>query len=289
MSDKSDAESTDSVEEIITVRQLPVPRLKQLREDPVFIRTALDRDSGRGSERTKDSSRDGSSAAPFPPIIRLNVGGHLYMTRLSTLLKYSDSMLAAMFSGRHQVDQDKDGNYFLDSNGHIFGQILEFLRNGSLPEKKDTLMVYRDANYYGLHELVDKLSLRPEIAAYTVREAQKAQFPNYAEVRELVIRTAIVNASVNRVGEVNIYAFRKEFVPKAHNFNTLHACIADQAHVIVGPWESAADEENFVRCLETDLVEDGYNVKPHEAKRKCRYYNGQTCQKFIFRVTIIFD
>ncbi|KAL8562532.1 hypothetical protein ACOMHN_045797 [Nucella lapillus] len=289
MSDKSDAESTYSVEEIITVRPLPVPRLKPVRADTLFIKPVLDRDSGRSSEGTKDSSRDGTSGSSFPPIIPLNVGGHLYMTRLSTLLKYSDSMLAAMFSGRHQVDKDKDGNYFLDSNGHVFGQILEFLRNSSLPGKENTLLVYRDANYYGLHELVDQLSLRPEIAAITVREAQKAQFPNYSEVRELVIRTAIVNASVNRVGEVNIYAFRKEFVPKAHNFNANHACVVDQAHVIVGPWESLADEENYIRCLENDLTEDGYNVKPHEAKRKCRYYNGQTCQKFLFRVTIIFD
>ena len=211
------------------------------------------------------------------------------MTRLSTLLKYSDSMLAAMFSGRHQVDKDKDGNYFLDSNGQVFGQILEFLRNGSLPTKENTYLVYRDANYYGLHELVDKLSLRPEIAAIAVKEAQRAQFPNYAEIRDLVIRTAIANASINRVGEVNIYAFRKEFVAKSVNFNAKHQCVTDQAHVIVGPWDSAADEETYIRCLETDLTEEGYNVKPHEAKRKCRYYNGQTCQKFIFRVTIMFD
>lgn len=211
------------------------------------------------------------------------------MTRLSTLLKYSDSMLAAMFSGRHQVDRDKNGNYFLDSNGQVFGQILEFLRNGSLPKKEDTLLVYRDANYYGLHELVDRLSLRPEIASITVKEAQRAQFPNYPEVKGLVLRTAIANASVNLVGEVNIYAFRKEFVAKAQNFNVKHTCVIDQAHVVVGPWESLADEENFIRCLENDLAEDGYNIKPHETKRKCRYYNGQTCQKFIFRISIIFD
>lgn len=211
------------------------------------------------------------------------------MTRLSTLLKYSDSMLAAMFSGRHQIDQDKDGNYFLDSNGAVFTHILEYLRNGCLPGKENTMVVYRDANYYGLNELVDKLSLRPEIASITVKEAQRAQFPNYAEVRELVVRTAISNACVNRIGEVNIHAFRKEFIPKAHNFNASHPCVIDQAHVVVGPWDGLADEENFIRCLETDLLEDGYNVKPHETKRKCRYYNGQTCQKFVFRVSIIFD
>lgn len=212
------------------------------------------------------------------------------MTRLSTLLKYSDSMLAAMFSGRHHIDKDKDGNYFLDSNGAIFGQILEFLRYGSLvPEKDTAYLVYRDASYYGLHELVDKLSLRPEIAAITVKESQKAQFPNYLEKKESVIRAAIENASVSRVGDVNVYAFRKEFVAKAHNFNNKHACVIDHAHVVIGPWESSADEETFIRCLENDLIEDGFNLKPHESKRKCRYYNGQTCQKFVFRISISFD
>ena len=31
------------------------------------------------------------------------------MTRRSTLCKYEDSMLAAMFSGRHQLDKDRNG------------------------------------------------------------------------------------------------------------------------------------------------------------------------------------
>jgi hypothetical protein len=53
----------------------------------------------------------------LPPIINLNVGGYFFTTRLSTLRKYEDSMLAAMFSERYKVDKDKDGNYFLDMDG----------------------------------------------------------------------------------------------------------------------------------------------------------------------------
>ncbi|PVD33083.1 hypothetical protein C0Q70_08532 [Pomacea canaliculata] len=284
-------EDSDTVEEIITVRPLPTPRLKQIQVHHAQRHVASPwcnghADSGRLAAQPPDSKREEAS---FPPIIPLNVGGHIYMTRLSTLLKYSDSMLAAMFSGRHRIDRDNNGNYFLDSNGVIFSHILEFLRYGSLPDKENAFLVYRDAHYYGLHELVEKLALRPEIAAISVKEAHKSQFPNYTEVKEQVIRTAMANASINRVGDVNIYAFRKEFKAKAPSFSLKHTCVTEQADIAVGPWEAAADEETFIRCLENDLLEEGFIVRPHEAKRRCKYYNGQTCQKFLFKISISFD
>ncbi|XP_064612513.1 BTB/POZ domain-containing protein KCTD7-like [Liolophura sinensis] len=225
----------------------------------------------------------------FPPIIRLNVGGMLYMTRLSTVCKYPDSMLAAMFSGRHHVDKDQDDNYFLDSNGSLFGYILDFLRFGQLPPNTHALPVYREASYFGLHALVERLQLNPEIAKMTVKEAHRAQFPNYSEVKENVIKMAIDNATINKIGEVIIYVFRTEFVAKAPSFNPNHGCVTELAHVSIGPWTSMADEETFMRCLETDLLEEGFTIRPHDTKRKCKYYFGQTCQKFVYRLQFIFD
>lgn len=49
MSDKSDYDS-DSVEEIITVRPLPVPRLKPAQEARTFLKPHNETDGGRGSE-----------------------------------------------------------------------------------------------------------------------------------------------------------------------------------------------------------------------------------------------
>lgn len=211
------------------------------------------------------------------------------MTRLSTLLKYSDSMLAAMFSGRHQVDKDRDGNYFLDSNGTIFGHILEYLRYGSLPPKELTFLVFRDANYYGLHDLVERLQLKPEIAAIAVKESQRAQFPDYGAVKEEIIKVAMARAVVSRIGDVLIHAFRKEFKPKTPTFNPKHGCIVDSAQVTIGPWEGVADEDALIRCIENDLQEEGFTLRPHEGKKKCKYYFGQTCQKCIYKITILFD
>jgi hypothetical protein len=92
------------------------------------------------------------------------VGGVKYMTRLSTLRKYEDSMLAAMFSGRHILDKDEYGNYFLDSNGHIFTHIIDFLRNGTVPPNELSVSVYKEANYFGLHELVELLQFKPSVS-----------------------------------------------------------------------------------------------------------------------------
>lgn len=211
------------------------------------------------------------------------------MTRLSTLLKYSDSMLAAMFSGRHQVDKDRDGNYFLDSNGDIFGHILEYLRYDTIPPKELTFMVYREANYYGLHELVSILQLKPEIAAMAVKESQRAQFPNYAEVKEEIIKVAMSRAVIARVGDVSVYAYKRELKPKIASFNPKHGCIVENAQVRVGPWDGPADEDALIRCIENDLQEDGFNLRPREGKKKCKYYYGQTCQKCIYKITILFD
>eukprot|EP00058_Branchiostoma_floridae_P022949 XP_002608439.1 hypothetical protein BRAFLDRAFT_96577 [Branchiostoma floridae] len=93
----------------------------------------------------------------FPEIISLNVGGRHFDTTLSTLLKYEDSMLAAMFSGRHRVVTDKDDRYFIDRDGSQFGHILEFLRQDKLPPPEVAKAVLEDAEFYGLHQLSEKM------------------------------------------------------------------------------------------------------------------------------------
>ena len=67
----------------------------------------------------------------FPKIMRLSVGGAHFETSLETLLKDPNSMLAAMFSGRHYVSKDEDGRYFIDRDGTHFRYILNYLRDGN--------------------------------------------------------------------------------------------------------------------------------------------------------------
>lgn len=64
--------------------------------------------------------------------VKLNVGGTIYETTLSTLRK-EESFLSALFSGRYEVARDeKDGSVFIDRDGQIFKHILNYLRRGRL-------------------------------------------------------------------------------------------------------------------------------------------------------------
>lgn len=292
----SDCESSDSSVEELDIKPVrPAPRARGRQQNGVSPARSLSPNSvlncsgdAASIKRCIDNySSISSSASQFPSVIPLNVGGIKYVTRLSTLKKYPDSMLAALFSGRYQVDKDADGNFFLDSNGILFGYLLEFLRNGLVPPREQSVQLYREASYYGLHELVEKLQLMPPVVALCVKEAHKSQFPNYDEIKENVIKIAMDNATFTKIGEVIIYAFKTEFVPKVNTFNPNHGCIVESASITCGPWEAPVEEEVFLKCLVNDLIDDGFDAK-NEPKKKCRYYHGQSCPKFVYRLMIMF-
>ncbi|XP_065841109.1 uncharacterized protein [Oscarella lobularis] len=70
--------------------------------------------------------------------IKLNIGGQIFMTSLSTLTRDPKSMLASMFSGRFDLKPGEDGSYFIDRDPTHFCYILNYLRTGKIifPEKK---------------------------------------------------------------------------------------------------------------------------------------------------------
>ena len=65
-------------------------------------------------------------------IVTLNVGGTLYTTSLNTLTKDPNTMLGVMFSGRHPLQADSCGHFFIDASGEMFRYILDFLRHNKL-------------------------------------------------------------------------------------------------------------------------------------------------------------
>ncbi|XP_041353827.1 uncharacterized protein LOC121371763 [Gigantopelta aegis] len=95
--------------------------------------------------------------------IKLDVGGHVYTTSVLTLTRDPDSMLAAMFSGRHELKREEDGSVFIDRDGTHFRHILNYLRDGglnidSLPRSRQVLRELRnEAIYYQLHNLVQQI------------------------------------------------------------------------------------------------------------------------------------
>lgn len=70
--------------------------------------------------------------AKFKGRVKLNIGGVKFETTLTTLCERNpDNMLAAMFSGRHDVELDEEKFAFIDRDGTHFNEILNFLRTGN--------------------------------------------------------------------------------------------------------------------------------------------------------------
>jgi hypothetical protein len=63
-------------------------------------------------------------------------------------------MLGSMFSGRHNVDQDLDGRYFIDRDPNLFRFILDFMRSEILPPSNMFFKVYEEALYLSFDALI---------------------------------------------------------------------------------------------------------------------------------------
>ncbi|XP_012672144.2 BTB/POZ domain-containing protein KCTD6 [Clupea harengus] len=93
--------------------------------------------------------------------VTLNVGGHLYTTTMSTLQRYPDSMLGAMFCGDLPTTRDSQGNYFIDRDGTLFHYILNFLRTSELTLPIDfmkTDLLHKEADFYQIEPLIQCLN-----------------------------------------------------------------------------------------------------------------------------------
>ncbi|CAL1539605.1 unnamed protein product [Lymnaea stagnalis] len=90
--------------------------------------------------------------------IKLDIGGNLFTTSLLTLTKDPNSMLAAMFSGRHELKTEADGSYFIDRDGTHFRYVLNYLRDGCVKEgtlpMSETMWreLQTEAEFYQLEE-----------------------------------------------------------------------------------------------------------------------------------------
>ncbi len=98
-----------------------------------------------------------SSHTPPQEQVLLDIGGVHYSTSLQTLTNYPQSMLGAMFSGRHTIIKNDQGRYFLDRDGKLFAYVLEFLRDGEVTyDDTDSLLktrLLKEAKYFVLEEM----------------------------------------------------------------------------------------------------------------------------------------
>ncbi|KAI1234528.1 BTB/POZ domain-containing protein KCTD6, partial [Lamprotornis superbus] len=93
--------------------------------------------------------------------VTLNVGGHMYTTSLTTLTRYPDSMLGAMFRGDFPTARDSQGNYFIDRDGPLFRYVLNFLRTSELTlplDFKEFDLLRKEADFYQIEPLIQCLN-----------------------------------------------------------------------------------------------------------------------------------
>ena len=102
-----------------------------------------------------------SSSTP----VRLSIGGKLFVTSISTLLKHQGSVFDKMFgSQRHFSDYAKDssdGAYFIDRDPTLFKLVLDYMRDDHFDVPKDVdeaIKLGREFDYYGFSEAILHIS-----------------------------------------------------------------------------------------------------------------------------------
>lgn len=116
-------------------------------------------------------------------IIKLNVGGEIYTTTRSTLCKYPNSMLGAMFNGSMSPSLDENGCFFIDRDGELFKYILNYLRSSrlSLPQGfKDLDQLFAEADFYQITPLLETVE---ELRAPVPEKHVKVRYLEVIEVR----------------------------------------------------------------------------------------------------------
>ena len=88
-------------------------------------------------------------------MIRLNVGGSLFTTSLSTLRKQPQSRLAALFARPEQLCLDENNAVFLDRNPKAFDLMLNYLRTSEINEPQVCLP---ELKFWHLHCRYARLS-----------------------------------------------------------------------------------------------------------------------------------
>ncbi|XP_078682332.1 BTB/POZ domain-containing protein KCTD7-like isoform X1 [Branchiostoma floridae x Branchiostoma belcheri] len=229
----------------------------------------------------------------FPSIIRLNVGGTHFTTALSTLRKYENSMLAAMFSGRHHVQMDEERRYFIDSDPTYFLHILTFLRREQLPPTEIAREVAKEAQYYGIDALVDQLNqCQPLFGELIGRQEFVKQVPNYRKNLEEMISIAKEKAFGSRETRVTMRVFKEppETSSPPPDFVTLeHTCTFEYA-VSFGPWDASPGVKDLVDCIALDLKERRFDIQ-HQKKGECYKAAGRLggrnfcCERQFFEFT----
>lgn len=146
-----------------------------------------------------------ANLARFKQRVKLNVGGSKFETTLSTLTRYPDSMLGAMFSGRHEVPPDDEGYVFIDRDGTHFRAILNFLRTGFVDQPRSEQAaneLKRELEYYQLPS--EGLLTPPRMARVEIVRNVVARYPQHEQDEVCLLHKRDVEAKLNSNPQLKI-------------------------------------------------------------------------------------
>lgn len=137
------------------------------------------------------------------PIVRLNVGGTIFVTTRATL---ESSPVPTYFnaltsdSHRHLYD-DMSNALFIDRDPQHFRHILNYLRDGSIPltrsnDDQQLLEILKEAQYYSIEGLVEKIKLHLNIID-SMRAKEKSGEKEYKIVHAPIHNIESINSTVN--------------------------------------------------------------------------------------------
>ena len=145
-------------------------------------------------DKKKHIRSDGNDDDRKNDFIRLNVGGVIFTTTLTTLKSCPESSLSKMFSSDKNsysgMLKDESGAFLIDSSPTMFGYILDWCRYKQLILKENTVdlnSLEAVADYFCLDDMLAAVKKRKEMAG--------------AERKRKRIRTSALEKNMKEINE----------------------------------------------------------------------------------------
>ncbi|KAJ5076450.1 potassium channel tetramerization domain-containing [Anaeramoeba ignava] len=131
-------------------------------------------------EKPKNIEQENSNLNIKP--IRINVGGKIFETLTTTLLKWKNSKFEEIIKNQKQFPIINDGIIFFDRNPKYFEIILDYLRTSKITiptkfeNKKGLEILIKESKYYSIHSLTQLLNEKLELfkrQSFTPKEFRK--------------------------------------------------------------------------------------------------------------------
>jgi len=109
-------------------------------------------------------------------MIKLNVGGRLFVTTEATLLSQNEeNFFSSLLSGRFTSLRDENSAYFIDRNGSYFEVILEYLRSQEIeiPQNISREAIFREAQFYCLTTMTNLMKQQDEVSLRQQEEIKR--------------------------------------------------------------------------------------------------------------------